>query len=147
MFETTKTIYSSMLEQCQKKQQVYTPMAYSTLNELFSVQPDATYPNGTYPQNHYVAAGRGAHLWRQTTDNKTAIGTAVHSPTDAALYEHIPFIIRPVSNDLTVAERTGYGMRTLITVSGVDYFAYYLKRIPFDTALPIVEIVTTIDGV
>lgn len=49
------------------------------------------------------------------------------------LYQPIPFRIVPVDEDLTEAERANYRLRTLTTVNGVDYYAYWLKLIEFPT--------------
>lgn len=66
----------------------------------------------------------------------TATNAIPHQPlaTNLDLYQPIPFRVRPLEDDLTASERTDYRLRVPLTVEGVKYVAYYLKRIHFDPA-------------
>ena len=105
---------------------------YSTLNEKFNIG-NVNPPANEYPVLGYLAIGRGGHTNIVGSGNNTLIELLQHSPTDAALFEHIPFQLVPTTNDLSVAERANYRIRLLLTINGIDYFAYYLKVITQST--------------
>lgn len=52
--------------------------------------------------------------------------------TNMDLYTPIPFRCVPVLQDLTSAEQALYRIRVRKTISGADYFCYYLKTITFN---------------
>lgn len=53
-----------------------------------------------------------------------------HASTDAALYGHVPFVIKPVTNDLTGADRQRFRLRRTIEIDGELYAAYYGRVVP-----------------
>jgi hypothetical protein len=146
MYATIKTIYNTQLELLKALNKPFSAIEYSTLNEKFNIQANATIPAGVYPELKYMAIGRGGHRGRLTSSGATLVDVIQHNIKHAALYEHIPFIVREVDNDLSVADRTKYGMRTLIERNGVHYFAYYLKKITFDSTYPVIEELTVAGG-
>jgi hypothetical protein len=146
MYETTKTIYHTHLELQRAMQEDFNPLPYSTLNEKFGVADEETVPTGRYPAMEYIAIGRGGHRGRIASDGATLTDILQHDVTDAALFEHLPFVVRPVSEDLTPAERAKYGMRTLVERNGKQYFAYYLKRVNLSQTYPELKEITVLDG-
>lgn len=146
MYATVKTIYNTQLELLEALKEPFQPMDYSTLNEKFNIEANTTLPIGLYPELKYIAIGRGGHRGRITTDGLTIIDVLQHNIVHASLYEHIPFILREVTNDLSAAERSGYGMRVLVEKDGVNYFAYYLKRIDLSTTYPTTDELTVANG-
>jgi len=148
MFQPVKTIYGSYLEQVRDKGGVWAPMVYSTLNEHYDVHPDEPLPQGSYPTESYIMVGRGAHRGSLDSNNLFVVDVADHKPTDADMFDAMPFIVRPIDADLTAVQRTQYGLRKLISVSGVDYFAYYLKRIAAtDQTDTVIEVNTIVDNI
>jgi hypothetical protein len=117
MYETTKTIYHTHLELQRAMQEDFNPLPYSTLNEKFGVADEEAVPAGRYPAMEYIAIGRGGHRGRIASDGATLTDILQHDVTDAALFEHLPFVVRLISEDLTPAERAKYGMRTLVNLS------------------------------
>ena len=103
----------------------YTPLSNTTLNEKFNLNATATAPDGKYPQLKYFCIGIGGEP--PVRGDKSDISSE-HSPIDAALFQHIPFIMRPVKSDLTVSERSKYRLRVLTTIAGVQYACYYLRE-------------------
>ena len=65
---------------------------------------------------------------------KTVLNLRWHEPSNSALFEHIPFIVRPKANDLSDAQRANYRMRSLESYDGKDYWVYRLKCIPASAA-------------
>lgn len=98
----------------------------TTLNEKFGVQSGVPIPAGTDPYIKYMAIGTGGS---NPTPGLGTYSYSNHSVTDAALFNHVPFIMRPVATDLTGAERARYRMRVVTAINGVDYAAYYLRVI------------------
>ncbi len=140
---TTKTLAFAKMEILRSLTLPYTVDQYSTLNEKFDIGNITPPPNG-YPDLKYLAIGN------RGTKN-AGIGNLVniqrHSPKDAALFEHIPFVMVPVNQDLTIANRLKYRIRKLETYNGVDYFAYYLKVVDFNSATISTKTVDIVDGV
>lgn len=141
MLECKKTIFADLLELMRRNGTDFTPMVHSTLNEKFSVAEDMRTPSGKYPTTEYLAIGIGAHTARVGNNNRVAFDVLEHAVTDAALYSHIPHLIRPLGGDLTDAERANYAMRTLITdPQGNQWYAYYLRLLNKTPSVP--EVVT-----
>lgn len=91
----------------------------TTLNEKFDVLPNERPPAGAFPYINYFGLGIGGI--------GEGVTTAFHLSIDAALFEHIPYICREISNDLNSIERMKYRLRVVTRVNNIDYAFYYLK--------------------
>lgn len=131
MHTITRTIYGSRLQTLLLLGAPFTHIENTTLNERFDVQAGVLPPNGEVPAVRYFCIGNGGHRHLIGPDGFPLTDDVQHSPADAALYRHLPFLLRELDNDLTILERQKYAMRKIITVGGTDYIAYYLKRIDF----------------
>lgn len=80
----------------------------------------------------YLAIGNGGHKFSNGANGIAKNEIIQHRPTDAALYNQIPFVIRNLDNDIAPADRALYAHRKLLTVNGANYYAYYLKRMILD---------------
>lgn len=126
VLSSQRTMYAVDLTLKLQTQQTYNTLPNTTLNEKFS-KLAAFKTNGNYPVIEYYAIGIGGL--------PTAVGTntvmvADHSPMDAALFKHIPFVVVPKTADLDPITQSNYGMKISQTFNNVDYYCYYLKRIP-----------------
>lgn len=146
MYATVKTIYHTNLELLKALEKPFTAIEHSTLNEKFDIEPNRLVTEGTYPKLQYIAIGRGGHRGRMAGDGSTLIDILQHNIKHAALYEHIPFIMRPVDNDLHASVRQNYGMRRLEEYNGTSYFVYYLKKVDYDSSYPEIQELTVSDG-
>lgn len=142
-----RTIYGVQLQICQSRHAPFVILNNTTLNEKFDVLPDLAPAPKDYPSLDYWAIGRGGHYNYKGGDGADLTGSYYHEADHAALYEHLPFVLRPIDNDLTVAERAKYGLRVIKTYHGKQYIGYYLKRLPPVTTSPKLLKVTTVDGV
>lgn len=122
-----KTLYATDLNLNMLAGLPYTPQPNTTLNEKFMLNSDAVAPSGKYPTLKYFVIGIGGS---SPIQGDGFYVSSEHSPLDAALFQHIPFIIRPVKSDLVSTERSKYRMRVLTTVAGVQYACYYVKVLP-----------------
>lgn len=130
-----------------------TIQAFTTLNEKLGINQTQTLPANTYPSVAYLAIGDKGHYATPITNPGTGavedvdIETIQHAPHHGALYNQRPFVVRAKNNDLTSAQRSKYALRKKITVSGVDYYAYYLKRLDLSTAEQTTVIYSEVGGV
>ena len=122
-----RTLYGIDLQLAQLYGEPYTCLANTTLNEKFGILPDTNVPAGTYPTLKYITIGNGGNL--QIPDSENFIYNE-HSPLDAGLFNHIPFVIKTPEDDLTEADRLQYRFRIEQTINNQLYVCYYLKVIP-----------------
>ena len=125
----TRTVYGANLQTNQLMKLPHTLTPNTTLNEKFNIQPTAGLNANEMPAVQYVAIGNGGHGMEISGNSSLPVPKPLmHRPTDAALYNHLPFVLRPVTNDIDVTTRARYGLRKVITVDSEDYVAYYLRR-------------------
>lgn len=134
---STPTVHHARLEQLRSLNIPFAIQDFSTLNEFFSIETSAAIPTGQYPSIQYLAIGNGGHqnVGPQIQES------LLHGPADAHLFNHIPFIMRPTSNDLTAAERVNYRMRTVANYGGTDYAIYWMRVIDLNAAVPTTTVV------
>lgn len=121
--------------------------ANSTLNELFNINPEAHNGQTTLPNLMYYCIGRGGHRAFTDPDGEVVLDPIPHSTRDTGLYRPVPFVLRPINNDLTVDERNNYRLRRMETHNGQQYYAYYLKKLELPTNGVELLIETVVDGV
>jgi hypothetical protein len=143
----TRTIYGSALQTYLLTGRTFSRKANSTLNEKFNIQKD-TLPNSTStPTLGYYAIGNGGHTWSAGAGGIGKPDPLQHIATDAANFNHIPFVLRTLDNDLTALERARYALRRIETIDGVQYAAYYLKRIDYTGVTVDMQLKTIANGV
>lgn len=120
---------------------------FSTLNEKFAIQSGIAIPPGTYPKVQYFCIGNGGHQMTMGTDNIPLTKINQHKATDAALFKHLPFVLRTVDNDLTPVERAEYALRKEEVYNGVTYIAYYLRRIDMSAVVSQIDYRSVLNGV
>lgn len=118
-----------------------------TLNEKFNVQSTLKPSVNERPTIDYIAIGIGGVYSDTGVDGLSITKYRQHLATDAALFRHIPFVLRPVGSDLTVAERAKYRMRVPVTISGTQYYAYYMKKVSTENFDPQMKLLNRQDGV
>ncbi|QXO09530.1 hypothetical protein pEaSNUABM11_00106 [Erwinia phage pEa_SNUABM_11] len=101
----------------------------STLNEFFNVMtskiPDAT----ERPTIKYMCIGMKGHTAELGEDDIYDFVPYGKKASYSGMFKAMPFVLRRVDNDLTDSQRENYAFRIKETIGGVDYWAYYLKRI------------------
>lgn len=105
----------------------YDVREFSTLNEKLGILSGVN-PTSRLPEIKFFAVGIGGMGVTGTASAARAIYYQ-HSPEDAALFEQVPFCLRTLDNDLLPAQRSNYALRKEISIGGVTYVAYYLRRI------------------
>lgn len=101
----------------------------TTLNQKFDIQAGAVIQPTMRPILKFYTIGIGGHSYSMGPNDIPLSQIVDHSSGDAALFKHLPFVIRPINDDLTSGERSRYCLRKVITVDSVNYYAYYGKRL------------------
>lgn len=120
---------------------------HSTLNEKFNINANMTIPDTEIPRIRYVGIGNGGHRVVVGANNISYNQPIQHLPRHSGLYNQLPFVLRPITNDLTPQERAKYRLRTVIQHGGVSYAAYYLKTLDFSNTVVDLEYFTVDNGV
>jgi hypothetical protein len=145
METVSRTIYSSYLQTVLLTGLPFRMAINSTLNELFGIQNNIA-PVVT-PTLGYYAIGNGGHKMTIGANGLAKVDPIQHSGTDAALYNHIPFVLRDINNDIDSAARALYALRRIETHNGKQYIAYYLKRLSLANVIPDMEFISIANGV
>lgn len=105
----------------------------TTLNEKFGVQSGITHNVGTYPKMSYFCIGNGGHRSKVGADGIEVGESLQHTPRHAALFKHLPFVIREPNNDLSPHERERFALRKVEDFNGRTFISYYLRRLNLET--------------
>ena len=147
MSNVTSTIYGAALQAAHIRN---LPLEYpenTTLNEKFNISPAERPRPEQLPTLKYFAIGRGGHRFTAGADGEPLSQLNWHRASDASLFTHLPFVVRPIENDLSSDMRANYAMRKKELHDGKNYYVYYLKRIPETTESPRMILTTYVDGV
>lgn len=138
--QSTRTGAGIHLNNCLMLRRPFTVLPNSTLNQKFNLFKDELPLNGEYPVLGYIGIGNKGARYELTTSNFLLTQQVEHLSRHAALYNHIPFVVRPIDDDLAAEERIKYRLRVPVTVGGVNYVAYYLRALALDTVTPELEL-------
>lgn len=143
----TRTLYGSSLQTTQFAQLPFDMKANTTLNEKFGIQSGVAPAAGQMPKVGFYCIGNGGHAYQTGAGGIPILTVVPHVATDAALYQHLPFVLRAIGSDLTPTQQQAYALRKIITVNSLQYIAYYLKRLPTNAAVVELQIETITNGV
>ena len=124
-----RTLWASHLATLRYAGKPFTLLPNTTLNQKFNIGAKERPLTNEYPMlNGFVIGNAGCY---GEMKQGGTLRTIHHNkkPTIGALFRHIPFIVRPIDNDLSATVRAGYGLRYPFTKDGVRYVAYFLKRL------------------
>ena len=145
MQTVTRTIYGDFLQTCKLLNKPYPILPNTTLNHKFNIFPNELPNQGQYPSLGYMAIGNKGSSYEVTSDGYVLTTPIPHSVRDAGLFNYLPFVIRPVADDLSETERRNYRMRVPVSYNNVNYVAYYLKVLPLTNVSPTIQ-VRTVNG-
>lgn len=138
----TRTFGGSYLQSTQLPQLAFKLNPFTTLNEKFAVQADQIPAVGQMPGLGMFCIGNGGHSFAVGANGIAKPSPIQHQADHAALYNHLPFVLREPSNDLTLAQMAKYRLRVPVTVNGTAMIAYYAKKLDFTGIFPQMEFVT-----
>lgn len=127
----TRTVYGARLQSLQYFGLPYAPVANTTLNEKLNIFPDQHPSNSEMPCNRYFCVGNRGHRNVTAADGAQYMDPLQHQPSDASLFGLMPLILRRVSDDLDIPTRAKYGLRRIEEHGGLNYVAYYGRRMDF----------------
>lgn len=139
MESATRTVYSSYIQTCLLLGLPPIYPANTTLNEKFGILHDVLPASTDRPRLGYYGIGNRGHQLVVGTEGIPKPEPVQHRGTDAALYNQLPFVLRPIANDLTSVERARYALRREEIHNGEIYAAYYLRRLDLTNVTPIME--------
>ena len=125
------------------------PLPYdqnSLLNTLWNVLPNDRPAANVYPQRCGITIGNGGIIQSVGTGGVLLNTDGPRSRKFTNLYSPIPFIVRPLSSDLTPAQREKYSGRTVVQVTGISYAVYWVLNVDFSQALLSRQIQTIVNG-
>lgn len=125
----TRTIYGATVQTNLMLGRPHTFPQFTTLNEYLNIQKD-TLPGSTdTPTLSYYVWGNRGHSMIVGADGIPLNEVVQHRATDAGLYGQLPFVLREVNQDLTAVERAKYVLRRQEERQGLQYYAYYGRRL------------------
>jgi hypothetical protein len=142
-----RSIYGAYLQACKLMDRPFVLMPNSTLNEKFSIQQGVLPDVDKIPSMKYWGIGNGGHEMSIGAGGQTKTKPVQHKAIDAALYNHLPFVLRELTNDISPSERAKYALRRVETHNAVQYAAYYLRRLDFTGVVPGMLNVNILNGV
>ncbi len=136
-----KTAWGYALETALKYGITHNIPDHSTLNEALDFSADLTLAPGEKSEIGYMGIGSGGKNV-SCSNNSAMTEYDLYHADQTKLYNHLPFILRAVDNDLTPTEAAKYRGRKVIDVAGTPYVAYYLKVLEKSTMAVEFETVT-----
>lgn len=102
---------------------------YSTVNERLDILPTAAIGGADKVKLGVLVIGSGGHTCTPGSGGTPRTIPRNHTAENLSLFNPVPFVLRPIEEDLTLSERNKYCLRKEITVAGKVYFGYYGLRL------------------
>lgn len=145
-FESIRTIVGN---ENQVRRELGLPMivrANTTLNQHLKILANVATPSTQIPTVGYFCIGMGGVDWQNCDNNTSTLPFPKfyqHTADKTGLFKIMPFVMRELNNDLTPTERARYGLRRRESFKGVEYYAYYLKRLNLNNVNVETKLITT----
>lgn len=102
---------------------------YTQMNERLDIEANARLGADEPVRLGVLVIGSGGHTCAPGSNGRPRIAPRNHTAENLSTFDPVPFVLRPVEDDLSVSERNKYCLRKEIEVSGKLYFAYYGLRL------------------
>lgn len=122
-----RTAAASILQTCQYLGLPLRTYSNFSLNQKLGILPDEVPTTNEKSAVKYLAIGNGGHDMVIGGNGKVKWRAVHHTPRHSAMYNQLPFVLRPIANDLPLMERAKYRLRRVETHGGESYIAYYLR--------------------
>jgi len=146
MKTTVTTIYGAFVQACQFFKQKFVLVPNTTLNEKLGFMAGVAPADNEMPSVQWVCIGNWGHRNVNGANGRPYTASNQHLPSDAGLYGMIPWVVRPINNDLTANEKKQYGGRIVKEHNGARLVLYYLRKVDTTTAVPAMTINVKING-
>lgn len=147
MENATRTVYGALLQTNLFLDLPHSFPQSTTLNEALGINANLTPSSNERSSLKVWVVGNRGHQTSQGTNGLTLLTPIQHKATDGNLYNILPFVLRPVNNDLTATNRAKYALRKAVTHGNTPYIAYYGRRINFTGVQSGMNLVTVDHGV
>lgn len=117
------------------------------MNQKFDIHNNIALTENDIPNADYYAIGNGGHAYTVGVDNIPLVDPVLHKSRSAALYNHLPFVLRLPTDDLSPSQRNNYRLRKNIVVGPQTYIAYYLRKIDKTDTESTLQLKEVVDGV
>ena len=126
VFNGDKSIYSSRLQNYMSLGLDYNPLPNTTLNEKFVINTRYDFNDNIkrYPTINVITIGTDFNPL-DITANVFNLKTSPHRPTDASLFNHVPFYLRKLSDVNSFPPSDRYVLRKKIVINDITYLACY----------------------
>lgn len=160
-----RTIYGSSLQTSRQLGVPYTIPEFTTINEglddaqIIPYQPSSATLGMEYANSYdfandsrdikvqYFCIGFGGHRGVNGPVNGiTKIDPIPHKTTDSGLYNILPFVIRPIGDDLSVEERRNLRLRKTMLIDGELYVGYFARKLDVEDTSPELKITSVSNG-
>ena len=141
----TRSAAGALLQDNQALNKTHAIMPNSSLNQKFGILDGMLPSQSDVYGISYMVIGCKGHSFQIGPDQIPFIQPIQHLPEHSGLYQHLPFVLRDVNDDLDPATRANYRLRKVISVNGVPKVAYYAKVLDKTTTNPILELRTVAD--
>ena len=131
----SNTSIGNLINKCIATGQPIVIPQYTTLNEHYGILAEESLgqKNSRDLYLKYFTVGvRGSNCDGKDSRGVTKLKVNQHQPIDANLFTPVPFIARPIDNDLDNFNRLQYRLRVVEERNGILYAFYWLKLINFD---------------
>lgn len=146
MKTSVRTIYGALVQSAGRWGGNLRLLPNSTLNQKFAVQAEALPYDGERVVTKYLAIGiKGIDI--ELVRGLYKINFRNYLPSMGSLFEHVPFIMRRESEDLTPQERARFRLRVIREYNGVRYVCYFLRVLENDGVPAMSEKRVTINGI
>jgi len=123
LFNGINTIYNIKLQNAKAIGVPYRVLDNTTLNEKFGIEVVKTMDVlPEYPVVNLLTIGVAAD---DTATSRLNLTRSKHRPIDAALFNHLPFYLRPVSEVTNTPPSAKARLRKNIIIDGIEYLACY----------------------
>lgn len=146
MRSIVNTLWATQIQTAAHLKQKLTIPKHTTLNEKFSIQANATLTANEMPSLLCYTIGDGGHKAVTGVNGRPLITPVDHQADHAALYNHLPFVLRSLDNDLTPDERKKYALRKEVEIEGRYYYGYYGRRLNLADVSIVLKRSKKIDG-
>lgn len=142
----TRSVYGAYLQTSLLMKLPFVMIPNTTLNEKFNIQSGIAPQAGELPSLKYFCIGNAGHRHVTGADGIPYTTPVNHRASDAALFNHLPFVLREINNDLGPAQRQNYALRKEESINGKLYYAYYLKRLNLANVENVMQRTTVVNG-
>lgn len=147
MENIVRTVYLQYLQTCLLTGSQPTFPQYTTLNEKLAINAGVLPATTDLTNLQAWVIGNKGHQNVIGAEGIPKMEPVPHRATDSSLYGQLPFVLVPVTTDISQIARANYCLRREEVWDGIRYAAYYGRRIDFTNTVPQMQLTTVVNSV